>query len=519
MADSFYELYCEEVRKNEILVKENTNLKIQVRSLTSRVRYLEENEDKIIERKVEAKVKAEVDKVTEAFKDKVISLEKTVDHLRSVLNNDSTNSGIPTSKTSISKAKHIPNSRETSGKAVGGQKNHPKHKLERFHDDEVTDYVDHKTDTCPVCHTPMVINGEGTIKDEYDFRIVVKKIRHRFYETVCPVCHHMERVNIPAHLKEENQYGYGVQNLALTLVNEGFVSMHRTKEIIIGLTGGEIDLSEGYISKLQKRLSDNLVPFITDLKKHILNLNILHWDDTVIFINKKNACLRFYGNEELAFYTAHEQKNKEGVDEDNILPLLRSDQMVVHDHNKVNYNSDYEFQNVECCVHLLRDLKKVVDNLDHEWPKNLIELLLRENHNRNIGNYVDAGYISLIYDQYVAEGYYENLNDRNRYYGDTEETLLKRLEKYKENYLMWTLNEEIPFSNNVSERSLRSSKTKMKVSGQFINLKNAEYYANIRSYLETGHRHGVNSSELIERALKGDPILVEEMKEHDKSEE
>ena len=58
MADSFYELYCEEVRKNEILVKENTNLKIQVRSLTSRVRYLEENEDKIIERKVEAKVKA-----------------------------------------------------------------------------------------------------------------------------------------------------------------------------------------------------------------------------------------------------------------------------------------------------------------------------------------------------------------------------------------------------------------------------------------------------------------------------
>ena len=118
MADSFYELYCEEVRKNEILVKENTNLKIQVRSLTSRVRYLEENEDKIIERKVEAKVKAEVDKVTEAFKDKVISLEKTVDHLRSVLNNDSTNSGIPTSNTAISKAKHIPNSRETSGKAV-----------------------------------------------------------------------------------------------------------------------------------------------------------------------------------------------------------------------------------------------------------------------------------------------------------------------------------------------------------------------------------------------------------------
>src|SRR5699024_5535274 len=60
--------------------------------------------------------------------------------------------------------------------------------------------------------------------------------------------------------------------------------------------------------------------------------------------------------------------------------------------------------------------------------------------------------------------------------------------EHKENYLMWTLNKEIPFSNNVSERSLRSSKTKMKVSGQFENINSARNYANIKSYLETGKR-------------------------------
>ncbi len=68
--------------------------------------------------------------------------------------------------------------------------------------------------------------------------------------------------------------------------------------------------------------------------------------------------------------------------------LIIKRKIVMHDHNKVNYNEEYHFANVECCVHLLGDLKKVVDHLGHEWAKDLIELLLRENHNRNVGNYI-----------------------------------------------------------------------------------------------------------------------------------
>lgn len=64
---------------------------------------------------------------------------------------------------------------------------------------------------------------------------------------------------------------------------------------------------------------------------------------------------------------------------------------------------------------------------------------------------------------------------------------------------MWAMNAEIPFTNNEAERRLRSSKTKMKVSGQFQNLNNARYYARIKSYIETGHRHGIGSAYLIEK--------------------
>ena len=262
-------------------------------------------------------------------------------------------------------------------------------------------------------------------------------------------------------------------------------------------------------------MSDSLDGFVQEIKKEVIQLPIVHWDDTVISINKKNACLRFYGNEKIAYYTAHLQKNKEGLDEDQILLSLSEEAIVMHDHNKVNYNEEYNFTNVECCVHLLRDLKKVVDNLGHEWAKELIELLLRENHNRNVGNYIDADYIAIQYDTILAQGGMENLEDEKKYYAEEEKTLLKRLKKYKENYLMWTLNEEIPFSNNISERSLRSSKTKMKVSGQFENITSARNYAKIKSYLETGKRHGYHVSELIKRALQGKYITLSEMKQHD----
>lgn len=45
MADDFYKLYCEEVEKNEKLMKENKYLKGRVRSLSSQLDYLMENQD------------------------------------------------------------------------------------------------------------------------------------------------------------------------------------------------------------------------------------------------------------------------------------------------------------------------------------------------------------------------------------------------------------------------------------------------------------------------------------------
>ncbi len=51
----------------------------------------------------------------------------------------------------------------------------------------------------------------------------------------------------------------------------------------------------------------------------------------------------------------------------------------------------------------------------------------------------------------------------------------------------------------------------MKVSGQFQNIKSAEDYANIRSYIETCHRNGINEMEALQRLISENPYTVEEI--------
>lgn len=209
---------------------------------------------------------------------------------------------------------------------------------------------------CPCCNTSSIIpTGNVTEKDELDYKIVVEKKRNKFIEYKCQECGKKFHKEIPNNLKEENQYGPQVQAFELTLMNQGNVTMNKAQKITSEMTNNEINLSEGYISKLQKRAAEKLSGFMEELKASIITQPLLHWDDTVIMVNTKRSCLRFYGTDKLAMYTAHSHKNKEGLDEDGILNVLPKETIVEHDHNKVNYNDDYIFQNAECNVDLIRD--------------------------------------------------------------------------------------------------------------------------------------------------------------------
>lgn len=534
-ANSLYRDYEKLEIKNQKVNKENKLLRLRLDILESE----NQRKDKIISKHekviedIETKNKNiinEKDKIIEAQNKKIIELINQLnltknerDKYLAKLNIDGTNAGIPTSQTPINKKKIIPNSRGKTNNKIGGQENHKKHKLEKFLDEEINENEDVILEECPHCHSNDLIelNSEIT-KDEFDYQIKIIKKRIHFKEYKCSNCNNVIRKDIPVNLKEENQYGNNVQATALTLTNIGNVPMNKVRKIICGLTMGEIDLSEGYIAKLQKRAASKLTKFIDDLNFYISHLNLLYWDDTVIMINKKRGCMRFYGNEDIALYYAHMYKNKKGLDKDNILKLLSSSTVVMHDHNIVNYNDEYSFINAECCQHLSRDLEKVKTNIPNRtWSIKMKELFNEYDHKRklliekNIDHFTNEEFNKFIskINEYLLLGVEEHLNDEETYYAGDEAALLIRLMEYRDNYIYWTIDFNLPFTNNLSERALRGIKSKMKISGQFQNITNAEYYASIRSYLETCYRNNVNGHEALMRLMNDNPYTLEEILE------
>ena len=328
---SFYRDYENLLIKNDKLSKENRNLKYTQLLLEKQNNNL---------RKIEEQLKNKVKELEEEHQNLLKEKDSEIARLKALLNMDGSNHEIPTSLTPINKKKVIPNTREKSDKPRGGQKGHPKHKLEKFKDDEITERCEHSMEKCPCCNSGAIKKtGEIKEKDELDYKIVVTKKRHLFTEYECEECGKKFHEEIPNNLKEENQYGPQVQALELTLMNQANVTINKAQKITKGLTNGEIDLSEGYIAKLQKRASDKLSNFMEEMKAEIIKQPLLHWDDTVIMINTKRSCLRFYGTEKLAMYTAHSQKDKNGLDEDGILNVLAKETVVVHDHNNCSFTN------------------------------------------------------------------------------------------------------------------------------------------------------------------------------------
>lgn len=489
--------------------------KEEAQSKKAQYDYLQKSVEKAINKAVEEAIT----KLNKEHEKEVKALNQRIFELETRLNINSTNSSLPSSKNPIYQSK-ICNSRKPTDKSIGGQKGHPKSKLEKFKDDEVTNIAPHVKIACPHCLGMNLTETGVSERDELDYEIKVIKRRHKFYEYKCDDCGKTVKSEIPSNLHAECNYGANVKTLCATLTNYGFVSYNRTRKIVCGLTNGEINPSEGFITKLQKQASSRLKDFIFDVKEELKKSNRLQWDDTVVAIAEKDkACMRVYTGKSFVLYKAHMAKDTGGMNEDGILQNLPSTCTVIHDHLLHNYCDEYKYQNAECNAHITRKLEGITQNTEHTWSdkmKKLLESTLDERYKcieKKITSFTKE-YIDRFdekYDIIIKEGLLEYKEFKHKYEFEKEENLLEFMRDYKEAITAWVRDFTIPFSNNLCETLLRMLKSKLKISFRFQSLAYAEYFADIVSYTETCSNFGVNKVEALRRLFDDDPYTVQEL--------
>ena len=451
------------------------------------------------------------------------ALKALVAHYEAVLARDSTNTGTPTGQTPPGKNRHVPNSRRSSGRAKGGQPGHPKHELEPPPEDAINSWEEHRLeegDSCPACgSTNLRFTGEYEDRYEVDVRVEVIKRRHRYWMYECMGCGTTVYSSEGPGLSARCVYGPNVQAFSLSLMNTANAAMNKVPVILSGMTFGECSPCEGYMAKLQKRAAQGLEGFWNGLSALLATRLLVYWDDTVVMADRKRICLRFYGDETIAIYAAHEKKDMAGVIEDGILDMLSEMARVMHDHNSISYNARFVFLNIECNAHLQRDLQKSADETGHAELLEMKELISRTIKDRND---LRSEGKARFPEEYVRRfnGQLDDILERaettageneSPYSGQFERALVRRVKEYRTNYFAWVADFSIPTTNNLAERALRGVKTKMKVSGQFASVETANCYARIRTYTETCRRNRINEMEALSRLCQGKPYTVEEI--------
>lgn len=94
-----------------------------------------------------------------------------------------------------------------------------------------------------------------------------------------------------------------------------------------------------------------------------------------------------------------------------------------------------------------------------------------------------------------------------KYAKQEESALLNRLEKYRENHLLFIKRSEVPFDNNISERDLRKVKNRQKMAGGFRKKQGQEMYCRILNIVETLKRRKMNLMENIKQIFIGTPAI------------
>lgn len=423
--------------------------------------------------------------------------------LRSIINNDSSNSSLPPSTDQKSgKPANTFNGRNKTERRAGGQKGHKGTTLtkgdieEKIREGKCRHEI--RTIGNPVC-------GKYISKYVVDLKAETVITEVRIYAD------ERGRISIPPKYRNDVAYGENVKALAIALYCEGVMANDRIAAFLNAAGGDVLELSDGSIYGFCKKFAQNSAESIRNLEGSLLNHPVVATDATTVTVNGKQNYIRNFSTEETVVYHAMNSKSIDSLKKIGFLSKYSG--LLLHDHETAMYH--FGTDHAECNVHIIRYLRKNSEETKNKWSDEMISLLCEMNKARKelieqkITSFPEEKLTEYEqkYQALIKKGRTENKKTSHCYAKSEEKTMLNRLEKYSHNHLLFLHDFSVPFENNISERDLRKAKNRQKMAGGFRKESGHQMYCFILTIIETLKRRNLSIIENIKQLFMGTPAI------------
>lgn len=423
--------------------------------------------------------------------------------LRSIINNDSSNTSLPPSTDQKGgKPANTFNGRKKTERKAGGQKGHSGTTLTRSD-------IEKKIASGRCRHEVRTIgrtSGQNYVtKYVIDLNVEPVITEIRIYADENGAFH------IPEQYRSDVTYGENVKALAVSLYSEGVMSNDRIAAFLNAAGNGELDLSEGSVYGFCRKFAGVSAASIRHLEEKLLARDVVATDATTVTVNGEQNYIRNFSAGDTVVYHAMNSKSVEALKKLDFLKQYAG--TLVHDHETALYH--FGTDHAECNVHIIRYLRKNTEETGNHWSGEMISLLCEMNKYRKElmaqeFQAMPAERITAYEEKYFSilkQGKGENKGTAHKYAKKEEAALLGRMEKYSHNHLLFLHDFSVPFDDNLSERDLRKAKNRQKMAGGFRKESGQEMYCSIMTIIETLKKRNMGMVENIKKLFMGTPAI------------
>jgi transposase len=475
-------------------------------------------EEELLELRQQNSLLLEQVKQIPALQEIITQLSEQVKQLQERLAKDSHNSSLPPSSDRFTRQSTSRSLRTRSGKKAGGQPGHQGHTLEMHATpDEIVRLPPVRT--CQHCHGDLSEVAVTKVERRQVMDVLppppVQVTQYEGEWKHCPHCQGDTRTPFPQGVSAPMQYGPRISAMAVYLTTQQLLPRARTAQVLADLMG--VQVSEGTLTTMITRTAHLLKPIEEQIKTALSQAKVIHQDETGLYVMGKRLWMHVTCTSTLTHYQAHGSRGHAALDEIGILAHFVGTS--VHDAWKAYFL--YGCHHSLCCVHILRELTFLSQEMGLWWTHKMITLLSRMKNVTDQARIrgqttLPAEAVLVLHTQFLAlldEGDQVHLRipttpgKRGKAKQHPARNVLDRLRTHQDAVLAFLHDLAVPFDNNLAERDVRMVKVQQKVSGTFRSHEGAISFCRIRGYLSTLRKQGVPLFAALEATLRGQPLL------------